>query len=232
MTVLHMVNCTLTAFAPHGVLLWALNEVASPWRLMATGGAFFLAAQITKILLLVVLPFPTGDETFHATWELFKCTTNMVDVFAVFLLLRTRLAMNLDDKHRVLISALGWAMVESVASNFLPFFIGARTAEFSWEYTLRAVLSNFHLVAHIIFTGFVFLWTRARGEVENRSLLALSGVIHLVALPMLASYEKAEDLNADATFMLFCVRAGLLAVSAIFVKQAYVSSWNNKKKIR
>lgn len=230
MTVLHMVNCSLTAFAPHGALLWALSE-DSPWPLAAMSGAFFLATQITKILLLVALPFPSGDETFHAVWECLKCIINLADVFGVAFLLRTRQALAFHDyKHRVLLCALGWALAESVASNVFSFLIGARTADFTWEYTLRAVLSNFNLISQILFTGFVFLWIQK--DTQNRSLLAGSGAIHLAALPLISSYEKAGNLNADATFLLFCVRGLLLAISAFIVKNAYVAWWRSKEKTR
>lgn len=93
-----------------------------------------------------------------------------------------RAVKSADNRTKMIGVGLGWAWADAILSNFLILAINAAGGEFTWDYILRSLNSNFSAAGIISLSCLVWILLKSSGFVK---VLAL-GLIMLrtVAVPV------------------------------------------------
>eukprot|EP00906_Rhabdomonas_costata_P016882 RCo024253 len=153
MTLLHFVNCALLTFGPPWVIYSSKLAELNVWKNVLFVSITQLVALLGKMILLATFTISSGSlESGSVDWiqEVSKTVVNAVDVFAVYLLMDSRLLSG-EKEAKILTVALGWCVSDSIVTRLLPLWIGARDLEFSWRYLQMAVEANLTLVVTFAF---------------------------------------------------------------------------------
>jgi len=193
MTVPHFVNCCLATFGPQFVVYKGtkLSESSGSLRLVSYSAGVYLATQLCKTLLLVVLPFGDFSGDYSLKREFAKNLVNVVDLLGISIVVHSRSAGGFETLTRLIGIGLGWAAADSFASNALPFIFGARGPEFSWAFLYGAFFSNIGLIRDLTLTTLVFVYGRRRflNSWVYFQVVVLS-LSHILLLPLLDGYSR------------------------------------------
>ncbi|XP_055847643.1 BOS complex subunit TMEM147 [Episyrphus balteatus] len=161
MTLYHFGNCIALVYVPYYMTYKysGLSEYGAFWKCIQAGG-IYIFTQLCKMLVLATFfdsetLTSTGDFVFLS--ELLRCSVDIADLLG-FAVILSRIP---GKGHSKLITAgLGWAAAEVILSRGLMLWVGARGAEFSWQYIQKCLESNVLLIQHISTATLIWLFTR------------------------------------------------------------------------
>lgn len=157
------------------------------------------AAPPSQIFVMASVLPSSGDDSHSGAlvaardWSLLeevaKSLISLVEVFGVQATLQlTPNLAKFGAGTRVLAIALGMSFAESALRYAIPLFVGARGAEFSWNYLEMALASNVALLLHLAFVAAV--WLRTRTDLGRAAMPVVWTII--AANAVLPSVDKSE----------------------------------------
>jgi hypothetical protein len=184
-------RCPIGA-APAAHRLWRI-DLSAP---AAIALPLFSVSQI--FVMASVLP-SSGDDSHSGAltaardWSLLeevaKSLISLVEVAGVQATLQlTPNLAKFGAGTRVLAIALGMSFAESALRYAIPLFVGARGAEFSWNYLEMGLASNVALLLHLAFVATV--WLRTRTDLGRAAMPVVWTII--AANAVLPSVDKSE----------------------------------------
>ncbi|XP_003386780.1 PREDICTED: transmembrane protein 147-like [Amphimedon queenslandica] len=171
MTFFHFINCVALTYGPLVITyrFSGLMESSSIWSCLRVGVAYVLTQLVKMMLLATFYPqSETDDETL--LMDFVKCSVDVIDILGLYLII-TKLLGKGDKK--ILVTAIGWASSEAIATRFLPLWFGARGTEFDWKYIQMSFISNFNLIFIFSVCTFLWLWSRKDTSINVLSLLGV-----------------------------------------------------------
>jgi len=157
MTFLHFVSCTALTFGPHAVVYKArgLGEWGA-WSTVLIGCGAYLLAQLARLLVLGLLLVPsTTAAPGRVDWvlEAIRCLLTIAEVAALRLAIGRFTAG--PQRVRVLATAIGWGLTDSLCTRLPRLWMGARGMDWSWEFLALSAESGFVLAAAVAAALFV-----------------------------------------------------------------------------
>ncbi|KAI3386977.1 hypothetical protein SNEBB_002465 [Seison nebaliae] len=78
--------------------------------------------------------------------QLFTHSLDVVDLMGIYYMLTT---INVQSERRPLIVGFSWAIADLLLTKFLSLWVGARSQEFDWKYTIISLQSIVLLILYI-----------------------------------------------------------------------------------
>lgn len=168
MTLFHFGNCIALVYVPYYLTYKysGLSEYGAFWKCFQSGG-IYIFTQLCKMLVLASFIPDTesisSSGEYNLIAEFLRCSVDLADLVGLAFVL-SRIP---GKGHNKLITAgLGWAAAEVILSRGLMLWIGARGAEFHWNYIQRCLESNILLIQHI--TTATLLWLFSRHDLDKK----------------------------------------------------------------
>jgi Predicted membrane protein (DUF2053) len=114
-------------------------------------GFGYAVAQFIQIFVMASFIPPSETHGFDYTEEFGRILVKALDLFAFQYLLSNK-TVRLYAAARALAIVVGWGLTEAVLSNLIPYWIGTRGMEFTWDFVEMAIRSNIHM---FLLYGFV-----------------------------------------------------------------------------
>jgi hypothetical protein len=162
------------------------------------------------MLLATFIPVSEHDD-FSVTMEFVKCSVDVIDFLGLHLTMKVFMA---KSDRKILLTALGWGTAQSVATRFLPLWVGARGIEFDWVYIQGSLHSNIQLV--FLLTTCTFLWILNRNDVSVTMVTISSLSLVLICYKSFIFAMTSSIINSwtlVAVHALTAMGCGLLALS-------------------
>ncbi|KYR00319.1 hypothetical protein DLAC_03062 [Tieghemostelium lacteum] len=195
MTFVHFVSCLGLTFGPYYLIYKTkLNESRSISMLMyGVFGNIF--TQLCKMIILATFFTSYDTSIFNVFQEVIKGMSVLIDLVSIYMILKFVYG---SKDAKVLGVGLGWSFASTAMMRLAQLWMGALGQEFSWQYTLDSVESNFKILQDLSMVALTYLVFKVNQQQSKKkdsnvsSNLSLSTVYILLAgfmlYPIVNSY--------------------------------------------
>ncbi|VWU51005.1 transmembrane protein 147, putative [Hepatocystis sp. ex Piliocolobus tephrosceles] len=233
MALFHFVNCSLTAFAPYYIIYEGFKLARNEGfiKLFLIVCFYYITSQIAKLFALAF--FSIGLLQHMNIFNIiFQESANVIDLAGIYYIFLNKNASTLNLKERILSIGLSWGFIDSVATNFFPFFIGAKSLDFSLKYIYRSISANILLVSNLCKVALLFVWVKNAQNKKKINFTNLLLMYFTFILPLLNKLILLhEELNSIWVFnyliLLFLLTIILSLVTKFVFNSQLKSSFNS-----
>eukprot|EP00823_Brevimastigomonas_motovehiculus_P000321 TRINITY_DN10414_c0_g1_i1.p1 TRINITY_DN10414_c0_g1~~TRINITY_DN10414_c0_g1_i1.p1 ORF type:complete len:226 (-),score=31.89 TRINITY_DN10414_c0_g1_i1:227-904(-) len=216
----HFINVLLLTYIVYYVIYKAKLAELKPFAACSLAALGFLATQGIKMFLVATfLPAFDVATGFNWTSELLKVLSNVLDIVGVHFTLKLQAMNRFAASDRLLIVSIGWSFAEALLTNLIPFWMGARGMEFSWEYIQMAITSNLNILLILGFVTAVFLRSRTDLDPSSKAPVFATFALYLI-LPSMCGLLISLKWNE---WLVLLLRAALSFVSAFGMRKLLTS---------
>ncbi|KAH7640395.1 BOS complex subunit TMEM147 [Dermatophagoides farinae] len=193
MTFYHFVNCLLLTFGPP-VILYRFSVISEYGTLMRvlTGALSYILTQMSKMLIIA------GLVNLTEFWE------HLIDCIGLYYSMVHYQKASVASV-KILSTALGWTVTESIFTRLVNFYINARSLQFDWHHLIDACGANIDLVQNICLCSLLWYWNRKSNKLYLAMIigyiLAISftefNIIHRTGMVMAFSIASMAILNVN-----------------------------------
>lgn len=186
MTIFHFFNCALATFSPFYIIYdgFKLSEHAGIHKLSVIVFFYYILTQVTKLFILAFFSFGLL-QNMNIFNIVFQESANIIDLIGIYYILMHKHINTINVHERLLSVGLGWGFFDSVATNFFPYFIGARSLDFSLKYVYRSVAACSFLFSNLSKVCLLFLWIKNRSNKKSNILIYILLTFFSFALPLI-----------------------------------------------
>jgi len=117
-----------------------------------------------------------------------------------------------DNRSKMIGVGVGWAWADAILSNFLILVLNAAGGEFTWDYILRSLNSNFSAAGIICMSCLVWILLKNSGVVKAVALVLI--LARTVAAPVaLKFYTETGVLDVWMALQLSALFTAVLSLT-------------------
>lgn len=186
MAIFHFFNCSLATFSPFYIIFdgFKLSQNVGIHKLSVIVFFYYIITQIIKLFILAFFSFGLL-QNMNIFNIVFQESANIIDLVGIHYILMHKHINTISVHERLLSVGLGWGFFDSVATNFFPYLIGARSLDFSLKYVYRSVAACSFLVSNLAKVCLLFLWIKNRSTQNNNTLIYVLLTFFSFALPLI-----------------------------------------------
>jgi len=138
----------------------SLSEYGTIWR-SGIGLLAYVVTQVCKLLVIAIINESSTSRLLTPTpiWD------HLIDCFGMYWFLVNQQKASVASV-KILSTALGWSLAESVFTRLIDFYIKARSLQFDWINIINACEANVVLLQNISICALLWQWNRSGNKLS------------------------------------------------------------------